>query len=157
MPLKEWTSLSLNQGRSKRSDYSDLGRTTFELKKGVSYFLRMRNLGECSCNFQVLCKVVMASSSSLSEDVSSRFTDFPDKPHQPLNLDYPKRMFGKKTVVERKFQASWYSQWPFLHYEESSDQVFCHTCVMGFKLKRMRTNSADSAFVSSDFYNERNG
>ncbi len=55
----------------------------------------------------------MASSSSLSEDVSSRFTDFPDKPHQPLNLDYPKRMFGKKTVVERKFQASWYSQWPF--------------------------------------------
>lgn len=99
----------------------------------------------------VQCGAVMASSSSLSEDVSGRFTDFPEKPHQPLNFDYPRRKFGKKTVVERKFQPSWYSQWPFLHYEESSDQVFCHTCMMGFKLKRMRSNSADSAFVSSDF------
>ena len=35
----------------------------------------------------------------------------------------------------------------FLHYEYA---VFCHTCLMGFKLKRMKTSMrADRAFVSS--------
>ena len=78
--------------------------------------------------------------------------DVTDKPHQPLTFNYPKRTFGKRNVVSRSFQPGWYSQWPFLHYDEAKDVVYCHTCLLGFKLKRMKTNSADSAFVSGMQY-----
>ena len=87
--------------------------------------------------------------SSLTEITTQKFADIPERPHQPLNFPYPKRSFEKKSVVQRSFRPSWFSQWPFLHYEESRDLVFCHTCVMGFKLKWMRTNSGDPALVSS--------
>ena len=92
---------------------------------------------------------IVAMHSSLTEIMTQKFADIPERPHQPLNFPYPKRSFGKKSVVQRSFGPSWFSQWPFLHYEKSQDLVFCHTCVMGFKLRRMRTNSADPAFVSS--------
>ncbi len=86
------------------------------------------------------------ASSSASSDTES--VDIPAKPHQPTTFRYPKRSFGKKKVVQCSFKASWFAKWPFLHYIESKDVVFCHTCLVGFKLKRMRTNSADPAFVS---------
>ena len=47
------------------------------------------------------------------------------------------------------FQQSWFTQWPFLHYDESNDLAYCHTCVMGFKQKKMRAAKADPAFVSA--------
>ena len=58
------------------------------------------------------------------------------EPHQSQLFNFPKRSFGSKKVVKRSFQPS---RWPFLHYDESSDAVFCHTCLMAFKLKRMKT------------------
>jgi len=87
----------------------------------------------------------MASNSS-----SSRF-DLPNilfVPHQPTNLVFPKRAFGKTKVVYRSFQPSWFKQWPFLHYDESNDVVYCHTCITGFKEKKMKSPNANSAFVS---------
>jgi hypothetical protein len=74
--------------------------------------------------------------------------DVPDQPHQPLTFSFPKRSFGKTAPVFRSFQPSWFSQWPFLHYDETNDVAYCHTCLMEFKMKRMRTNTADPAFVS---------
>ena len=74
--------------------------------------------------------------------------DVPNQPHQSLTFAFPKRSFGKKAPVFRSFQPSWFSQWPFLHYDEANDVAYCHTCLMGFKMKRMRTNTADPAFVS---------
>ena len=72
----------------------------------------------------------------------------PEKPHQPTNLTFPKRSFGQKGVL-RCFQSSWFTQWPFLHYDEAQDVTYCHTCLMAFKLKRMKsTRIADPAFVS---------
>ena len=46
-----------------------------------------------------------------------------------------------------------------LHYDEANDSVaYCHTCLMEFKMKRMRTNTADPAFVSDiiiiEIYND---
>lgn len=90
-----------------------------------------------------IAAVRMATSTSVSVTV-----DIPAKPHQPLTFQYPKRSFGVKKVVQCSFKPSWFAKWPFLHYIESKDVVFCHTCLLGFKLKRMRTNSADPAFVS---------
>ena len=65
------------------------------------------------------------------------------KPHQPLSS---KRSFGHG----KEFSAKLVCKMAFLHYDESKDAVFCHTCLMGFKLKRMKTSMrADPAFVSS--------
>ena len=71
-------------------------------------------------------------------------------PHHPLSIRFPKRSFGKKRTVERSFQPGWFANWPFLHSDEAKDAVYCHTCLMGFKLKRMKTSMrADPDFVSS--------
>ena len=81
----------------------------------------------------------------------SRFTierDVPEKLHQPKNFSFPKQSFGQKTVVYCSFQPNWFLKWPFLHYEESSDEVFCHTCLMACKLNRMKAGYVDPAFVS---------
>ena len=72
----------------------------------------------------------------------------PDQPHQLLTFTFPKRSFGKKALVFRRFRPSWFSHWPFLHYDEANDVVYCHTCLLAFKIKRMMTNTADPAFVS---------
>ena len=78
--------------------------------------------------------------------------DVPETPHQPgLSFAFPKRSFGKKTVVNRSFQHSWFVKWPFLHYKEATDTVYCHTCVRLFKEKKALTSTkADQAFVSSE-------
>ena len=61
----------------------------------------------------------------------------PTKPHQPLSFNFPKRSFGKKRTVEKPF---------FIMMNKR--MLFFHTCLMGFKLKRMKTSMrADPAFV----------
>lgn len=77
--------------------------------------------------------------------------EVPDKPNQPgPTFKFPKRSFGRKVVVQRSFQHSWFGRWPFLHYKENNDTVFCLICLKMFKEKKNRTCSkADSAFVSS--------
>ena len=56
-------------------------------------------------------------------------------PHQPSNFKFPKRSFGVKKVEYRCFQPKWFVKWPFLHYVEAKDVVFCHTCMEALKLK----------------------
>ena len=52
-----------------------------------------------------------------------------NKSHQPRAFFFPKREFGVTTVVRRSFQPSWFDKWPWLHYCEDSDSVFCFTCM----------------------------
>ena len=85
----------------------------------------------------------MASVGQLSD-----LPEIPDSPRQPgPEFNFPKRSFGKKSVVSRSFQHSWFRQWSFLHYDERNDLAYCHTCVMGFKQK-MRTSKADPAWIN---------
>ena len=81
--------------------------------------------------------------------------DVPESPHQPgPDFAFPKRSLGKKTVVKRSFQHSWFLKWPFLHYKELTDTVFCHTCLLMFKQKKSLTSTkADQAFVSNKISN----
>ena len=92
-------------------------------------------------------RVAMASVSAVTE---SGLPAISDSPHQPgAGTIFPKRSFGKKSVVFRSFQSSWFQQWPFLHYDETNDLAYCHTCVTAFKEKKMKASSkADPAFVS---------
>ena len=90
--------------------------------------------------------------SSLSFEESS---DIPPVPHHPNELfKFPMRSFGKAKIVERSFQPTWFVKWPFLHYDEVADHVFCHTCMKAFKEKKMKsTKKADPAFVINGYCN----
>ena len=64
-------------------------------------------------------------------------TDLPEHSHQPgPDFIFPKRSFGKKSVIPGSFQHSWFSKWPFLHYNEAEDTVICHSCMKIFKEKK---------------------
>ena len=56
------------------------------------------------------------------------------KPNQPLaGFQFRKRSFGKTKMLDRSCQYSWFSRWPFLHYDEGKDALSCHTCLLGFR------------------------
>ena len=69
-----------------------------------------------------------------------------DNPHQPRNFAFPKR---KKKPVMRSFRENWFQSWPWLHYQEEMDVVFCHVCVRALKEKKMKAHCCDAAFVSN--------
>ena len=80
--------------------------------------------------------------------------DVGDKPHQPLSFSFPKREFGKTIIVKRSFQSQWFIKWQWLHYDQSRDLAFCHTCVMAVKSKKIRSLGAgDLAFVCHGYSN----
>ena len=41
-----------------------------------------------------------------------------DKPNQPGNFKFPKRSFGQKNPELRAFNPQWFTQRPWLHYDE---------------------------------------
>ena len=49
-------------------------------------------------------------------------------PDQPQLFNFPKRSFKSKKVVKRSFQPSWFTRWPFLHYNES----FNRCCILSY-------------------------
>ena len=80
--------------------------------------------------------------------------DISDHPHHPpVSFVYPKQEFGKKNKVKRSFQSARFGKWTWLHYCESTDVVFCHTCVLALKQKKMQRNRGDTSFVSKGFSN----
>ena len=109
--------------------------------------LMKRSHGEPRVSLVSMVSLVSARNSSSSLDSRFDLPDIPLKPHQPTNFAFPKRRFGQTKVVYRSFQALWFRDWPFLHYEESSDSAYCHTCVTAFKEKKIRSPHADAAFV----------
>lgn len=38
--------------------------------------------------------------------------------NQPFDFNFPKRSFGKKSPVLRSFQAHWFKNYSWLHYDE---------------------------------------
>ena len=85
--------------------------------------------------------------------VAKRFKDalpsLPDSPHHPENFRFPERSFGKSKPVQYSAQSQWFKTWPFLHYDEGQDVVYCHTCVKAISLDRIKfSNSVSDAFVS---------
>ena len=77
--------------------------------------------------------------------------DLPDLPDRPYNPDvkvvFPNCTFGHKKQVFCRAQHHWFTKWPFLHYDQGKDVVFCHTCVNAFKLGRILwSKNASTAF-----------
>ena len=84
----------------------------------------------------------------LFDMATASFPDIYSVPHQPTNITFPKRSFGKKVVALCTFQASWFSTWKWIHYDETNDKAFCFYCVKGFKENKLKAPNADQAFVS---------
>ena len=61
---------------------------------------------------------------------SSSTGDFPEKQHQPRSITFPMRDTEKQ---KRPFNPKWFDQFTFLHYQEDSDSVICHTCALADK------------------------
>jgi hypothetical protein len=60
----------------------------------------------------------------------------PREPQQQATFHFPKRSFGEKVPVLLGFQPVWFRKWPFLHYNEAKDLVYCHTCLLCSKEKK---------------------
>ena len=74
-------------------------------------------------------------------------------PNQPRNISFPKLSFGKAKPVLRAFNGSWFDKWGWLHWDESSERVFCFTCVSAFKEKKLKCGTADTAFITRGYQN----
>ena len=84
----------------------------------------------------------------------SDLPDVGDEPNQPRRYNFPKRLFGKKSVVYHSFQAAWFDRWRWLHYDCSRDLAFCFTCIKAIKTGKMKLagNAKDSSFIFNGFH-----
>ena len=67
-------------------------------------------------------------------------------------LSFPLHEFGKQ---RRSFCSSWYSKYPWLHYQEGNDTVLCFYCLVAHKRSLQITQTKDEAFGSSGFSNRK--
>ncbi len=90
---------------------------------------------------------VEATSSSTK---SSETVSLGENPNQPVLPSYPRRKFGLKSPVFRAFQSSWYKRWPWIHYDQANDCVFCFTCLKAKRLGMLKAcaSKGEEAFLS---------
>ena len=102
--------------------------------------------GNCSYHSTAMACSSSSTAHSSVEDL------LPEFPHQPELFPFPKKAFGKKKIVYRSCQASWFHSWSWLHYNEPKDSLFCHLCCRGIKEKKitMKPGVTDEAFVSTE-------
>ena len=55
-------------------------------------------------------------------------------------LKFPKREFGKKTVINQFFNPSWFGHYKWLYYDEAQDAAFCHICWCAADQKELITS-----------------
>ena len=73
------------------------------------------------------------------------------KPSQPINFKFPKKRYGKQT---RAFQSKWFTEFPWLHYNEQNDSVLCFICAQQHEKSNLRTaRNKEYAFISEGFSN----
>ena len=72
------------------------------------------NYGISSCNFIANWTIVMGKISIVGLALATSelaTTDLPERSHQPgPDLIFPKRSFGKKSVIPGSYQHSWFSK-----------------------------------------------
>jgi len=73
----------------------------------------------------------MALSKMCSDSLS--VPEVGDKPHQPVHFTFPSQEFGKKSPTKRSFQAKWFKQWKWLHYNEENDSAYYFYCIKAYK------------------------
>ena len=93
--------------------------------------------------------MIASETASSTEQNGSEHTLTPESPNQPV-LTFPQRMFGNQ---QRAFCSSWYSKYPWLHYQVGTDSVFCYYCMIADKRGLPMTKNKDDAFCKVGFTN----
>ena len=55
--------------------------------------------------------------------------------------------------MKRSFQASWFANRTWLHYDETNDLAFCHVCLVTYKDGKLKSNTTDKAFIVNGYSN----
>ena len=58
--------------------------------------------------------------------------DLGDPPNQPVSFNLLKRKFGQSKPVFRSVQPAWFNKWPWLHYDQGEDKMFCYVVILVF-------------------------
>ena len=115
------------------------------MQRGLNYRIS-------SCNFIVDWTIVMGKISIIGLALATSElakTHLPEHSYQPgPDFIFPKRSFGKKSVISGSYQHSWFSKWPFLHYNEAEYTVICHSCMKMFKEKKNKTKFTVQPIIS---------
>ena len=72
------------------------------------------------------------SESSLFPNSSTTSFELLSIKRQPILNPFPAKKCGNQL---RRFIAQWYTEFPWLDYDEKTDKVFCYDCCMSIKLK----------------------
>ena len=73
----------------------------------------------------------------------------PELFHPQGSFEFPKCKFGS---TERSFRAMWCEDYPWLHYDKTSDSVLCHYCMRAVSEgKLLASTKHDPAFISSGY------
>ena len=71
------------------------------------------------------------------------------EPFQPINFTFPKKTFDKQN---HSFQANWFTDFPWFHYNEQSDSVVCFICFLqNEKLNLRAGRNKERVFIRTDF------
>ena len=56
------------------------------------------------------------------------------RPSQPASFKFPKRKFaiGQLKPAFRSVHPAWLNKWPWFHYYQVEDRMFCHTVILVF-------------------------
>ena len=72
-------------------------------------------------------------------------------PNQPSQYNFPKKRYGNQY---RSVQSIWFSEYPWLHYDEKKDSLFCYICSNQYlKGNLASAKNTEQAFISNGFSN----
>ena len=75
-----------------------------------------------------------------------------DSPHHPSKFFiFPKS--DNPGGHKRAAQLKWFNEFPWLHYSEESDKIFCFHCIKAFQQKKLVNSKLESTFISEGFSN----
>ena len=85
---------------------------------------------------------------------SRSLLSLPAKPHQPRSFPFPKKEFGKNVILKSCFQPSWFTKWPWLHYNQGQDTEFCFICMKASSESKIQcASNSEAAFITAGVSN----
>ena len=72
------------------------------------------------------------------------------KPHQPTDIKFPQRFIGG---TKRRFSATWFKPYPWIHYGEITDSACCFTCIRAIQTNSLSSSKQEEAFTNKGFNN----
>ena len=77
-----------------------------------------------------------------------------DSPHQPRDISFPRKEFGRTSIRQYTFQAKWFDEWRWLHWDDNKKSVLCFYCWKAFQSGKLTfSKNAEASFVSAGFQN----